>query len=84
MKTSILLLMLSCLHCGCATIDAHQQPSSPAPYVGTGQAIKNTANSVFDYDYYGEVMVKAWDVPLCFVADTLLLPYDIYQTVKGR
>lgn len=59
--------------------DWRPQPTPPAPYLGTGKAFKNTADSIFDYDYFGEVFVRVWDIPLCFVADTLLLPYDIYH-----
>ena len=35
--------------------------------------------SWIDYEYYGEFFVRLIDVPMCLIADTVLLPYDWYQ-----
>ena len=68
---------------GCSTIKLHADDSiTPGPYVGTKHAIKNTQRHWQDYDYYGQVFVYATDVPLCLIADTIVLPYAIYNTYK--
>jgi uncharacterized protein YceK len=66
---------------GCSTIQIHSdQAVTPAPYVGTKQALNKTKRYWYDYDLYGQVVVAALDVPLCMVADTLVLPYDAYRS----
>ena len=65
---------------GCATMRVHSDPNlTPGPYVGTKQAVSKTRQYWYEYDYYGQVAMAALDVPLSLVADTLLLPYDVYQ-----
>jgi uncharacterized protein YceK len=64
---------------GCSTVKVYSDDSlTPGPYVGTKHAIKNTQRHWQHYDYYGQVFVYATDVPLCLIADTVLLPYAIY------
>lgn len=76
---SALVLVFSLLG-GCSTVQVHSDPTvTPGPYLGTKQAVRKTKLSWYDYDYYGQVAVQALDVPLSMVADTLLLPYDVYQ-----
>jgi len=50
-----------------------------APYSGTRRAAVNTAKSIKKFDYYGEFLIWAIDMPLSFIMDTVLLPYDLYQ-----
>lgn len=84
MKVLLLPFFFSLYLGGCATIEVHSgENSTPAPYSGTGLAVKNTGRSVFDYEYFGEVFVRAVDVPLCFIADTIIFPYDVYQNRKN-
>ena len=79
LKVSALLLAFTLLG-GCSTIRVHSDPNlTPGPYVGTRQAVSKTRQYWYDYDYYGQVAMAALDIPLSLVADTLLLPYDVYQ-----
>jgi len=81
----MLLLLLSCsLFSGCSTIKMHSDDHiTPGPYVGTKQAVVNTQRHWQHYDYYGQVFVYAMDVPLCLMADTILLPYAIYNSFNA-
>ncbi len=75
------LLPVAMLLGGCSSFRVHSDPDiTPAPYVGTKQALRNTKQVWSDYDYYGQVALVALDVPLSAVADTLLLPYDAYHS----
>lgn len=77
------LVLAFILLSGCSTIRVHSDPDvTPGPYVGAKQAVRKTTQSWYDYDYYGQVAMAALDIPLSLVADTLLLPYDAYQTRK--
>jgi uncharacterized protein YceK len=68
---------------GCSTIKLHTDDSvTPGPYVGTKHAIKNTQRHWQHYAFYGEVFIYATDVPLCLIADTVVLPYAIYNTYR--
>ena len=70
---------------GCASIQVHSDPDvTPDPYLGTKQALRNTKRYWHDYDFYGQVALVALDIPLCVVADTLLLPYDAYRSREIR
>ena len=86
MRTRILiiLLLLSSLPLsGCSTIKMHSDDSiTPGPYVGTKLAVTNTKRHWEHYDYYGQVFVYAMDVPLCLIADTIVLPYAIYNSSR--
>lgn len=75
------LLLASTLLGGCSSFRVHSDPDvTPAPYVGTKQAVRNTKQVWNHYDYYGQVALVALDVPLSAVADTLMLPYDAYHS----
>jgi len=77
------LVLAFVLLSGCSTIRVHSDPDvTPGPYVGTKQAVRKTTQYWYAYDYYGQVALAALDIPLSLVADTLLLPYDAYQTRK--
>ena len=77
---SALVLVFTLLN-GCSSVRVHSDPDvTPAPYVGTKQALRNTKQYWYDYDFYGQVALVALDIPLCVVADTLLLPYDAYHS----
>ena len=79
------LLPVVILLSGCSTIQIHSdQAVTPAPYVGTKQALNKTKRYWHKYDLYGQVVVAALDVPLCMVADTLMLPYDAYRSDPGH
>ena len=66
---------------GCSTILVHSdQDITPEPYLGTKQAMRKTAQYWHDYDFYGQVVLAALDVPLSLTADTLMLPYDAYRS----
>lgn len=74
------LVLVFTLMNGCSTVRVHSDAeATPAPYVGTKQALRNTKRVWYDYDYYGQVALVALDIPLSAVADTLLLPYDAYH-----
>lgn len=75
-----LVLVFTLLN-GCSTVRVHSDAEiTPAPYEGTKQALRNTKQVWYDYDYYGQVALVALDIPLSAVADTLLLPYDVYHS----
>jgi len=77
---SALVLVFTLLN-GCSTARVHSDPDvTPAPYAGTKQALRSTKQYWYDYDFYGQVALVALDIPLSAVADTLLLPYDTYQS----
>ena len=77
------LVLVFTLLSGCSSVRVHSDPDvTPGPYLGTKQALMNTKRYWYDYDFYGQVTLAALDVPLCMVADTLLLPYDAYQSQK--
>ena len=63
----------------CSTVSTHTVNASQAgPYSGTQQAIRNMKRSTGDFSLAGETWFHAADVPLSFVADTIVLPYDIF------
>ena len=75
------LLLAFTLSSGCSKIRVHSAPDvKPGPYVGAKQAVRKTRQYWYDFDYYGHVVLAALDIPLSLVADTLLLPYDAYQS----
>lgn len=78
-------LTISALLClfSCSTIQVHSDEAvTPAPYTGTQHAMQATKRYWHQYDYYGQVIIAALDVPLCLIADTLVLPYDAYQSSR--
>jgi uncharacterized protein YceK len=75
----ILLLPVAVLS-GCSTIAVHSDKEvTPSPYAGTHIAVTKTKRLWYKYDYYGQIMLSAPDVPFSFVADTLLYPIDAYR-----
>jgi len=69
---------------GCSTVATHMDDSiTPSPYSGTNRAVNKTVRSLKDYDYYGEFYIRSFDVPLSLIADTVVLPYDLYQSNKN-
>jgi uncharacterized protein YceK len=74
---SCLLAALLLFVSGCSTVKVHALNHDILhPYLGTKTAVKAFVISFKDYHYYGEQYLMAVDVPFCFVADTLLFPYD--------
>lgn len=75
---SIFLILPSC-----ATIEIHSDPRSEiVPYAGTGHAVHRVSQWWNNYSYDGQVAFAISDVPLCLIADTFLLPYDLFQAAK--
>ncbi|MEW8239773.1 MAG: YceK/YidQ family lipoprotein [Candidatus Thiodiazotropha taylori] len=67
----------------CSTVKVHLQDHHILhPYLGTKTAIHNFIRSFSDFYLYGEQFVRGMDVPFCFVADTLLLPYDLMVKLR--
>jgi uncharacterized protein YceK len=78
-KKSVILLLLTNL-IGCSTIQVHLDNNiTPSPYIGTKHAIKKTERYWRNYNYFGQAIFVAFDIPFCIAADTLILPYDIYR-----
>ncbi len=73
-----LLLGLSVLLLtACSTAVVHvDQPNYLYPYKGTQLAVSEVGRSWTTPLIPGEVFVRAWDIPMCLVADTVLLPID--------
>ncbi len=82
-KTLLLILIQSSLlFSGCSTVITHTDDSiTPTPYSGTRRATDKTLRSLKKYDYYGEFFIRAIDIPLSFISDTVILPYDLYQQI---
>ena len=73
-------LLLVALLSACSTIAVHSDKEvTPSPYAGTNIAVTKTKRLWYEYDYYGQVMLSAPDVPFSFLADTLLYPIDVYR-----
>lgn len=81
-SVKVIIIVLVCvLICGCSTVKVHSDETIiPRPYIGTKHAVKQTERHWKKYDYYGQVILYAMDVPLCIIADTILLPYDLYRS----
>ncbi|MCU7937055.1 MAG: YceK/YidQ family lipoprotein [Candidatus Thiodiazotropha sp. (ex Dulcina madagascariensis)] len=76
------VLIFSFLMAGCSTLKVHLfEHEIVHPFVGTKTAVRQFGNSFTDFDYYGEQFLWAVDIPMCMVADTLLLPYDLYVSL---
>ncbi len=73
-----LLLGMSALALtACSTAVVHvDQPHYLYPYKGTQRAVSEVGRSWSAPVIPGEVVVRAWDIPMCLVADTVLLPID--------
>lgn len=68
---------------GCSTIQTHTSGEQALhPYIGTSKAIEKTQRAWHHYDYYGEAAIYSSDILASFIADTLILPYDIYQYLR--
>lgn len=63
---------------GCSTVYVHlREPSAVSPYHGTRYAISEVGRAWREPIIPGEAPVRATlDVPLCLIADTVLLPVD--------
>jgi uncharacterized protein YceK len=61
-------------------VDTHTvNQSLEGPYSGTQLAYRKMSRSLGDFTLAGETWFYAFDIPLSLVADTLVLPYDIYH-----
>jgi uncharacterized protein YceK len=69
---------------GCSTVAVHTDKRiDPQPYLGTRLALKEVKRSWHAPRYYGEALIIVYDIPLSFLADTMLLPVDIYVERKA-
>lgn len=74
----IVVAAMMLLLAGCSTVLVHlDEPAQLHPYKGSRTAIAEVARAWRDPLIPGEATVRAFvDVPLCIVADTVLLPVD--------
>ncbi|ODC02088.1 hypothetical protein A3197_21370 [Candidatus Thiodiazotropha endoloripes] len=80
---AVLVASIISLSLGCSTVKVHLDDHDILhPYLGTKTAVNIFIRSFSDFYLYGEQFVRAMDVPFCFVADTLLLPYDLMVKVR--
>ncbi|MCG7984191.1 MAG: YceK/YidQ family lipoprotein [Candidatus Thiodiazotropha lotti] len=80
---AVLVASILSLSVGCSTVEVHLDDHDILhPYLGTKTAVNKFIRSFSDFYLYGQQMVMAMDVPFCFVADTLLLPYDLMVKVR--
>jgi uncharacterized protein YceK len=86
LKVCLLTILLSgSMTSACSTYIVHNDSSIiPAPYLGTKRAIRETGRHMEHYDYYGQVLLYLMDVPLCLIADTVVLPYDLYRAKRDK
>ena len=83
MIRSVLVTTLLAACFGCATVETHTvDASSAAPYSGTQRAYLKMKRSTSQFTTAGETWFYAADVPLSVLADTLMLPYDIYLDLQ--
>lgn len=69
----------------CSTVKVHSYDQNILhPYLGTKTAIDVFYDSFSDYVIYNQVTLAAMDIPFCFVADTVLLPYDLVVWLNRR
>jgi uncharacterized protein YceK len=80
---ALMMVFIMSLSVGCSTVKVHLYDQQILhPYLGTKTAVKEFINSFTDYYIYGQQFLMAMDVPFCFAADTLLLPYDIIIKIR--
>jgi uncharacterized protein YceK len=82
--TFILISLTWC--CGCGTVASHvgQGPNDPH---GVYRGVRSDVSVLSEPNRYGtdpmitgcSICYIAWDTPLSFVADTILLPVDIFN-----
>ncbi len=75
------ILCMTLFFVGCSTMESHavKKNKSLYPYIGTKYAIESFYKSFDNYKYYGQPYIASIDIPLCIAADTILLPYDLFQ-----
>ncbi|TPW09179.1 MAG: hypothetical protein FD130_2628 [Halothiobacillaceae bacterium] len=80
----ITLLFANFTLSGCATVQVHLgHEGKLSPYGGTRLALYKTQKAWSDYDFYGQVCLYAFDVPLSLVGDTVTLPYDLWHSMHS-
>ncbi|ODB82266.1 hypothetical protein A3194_18515 [Candidatus Thiodiazotropha endoloripes] len=80
---ALLVASIISLSVGCSTVKVHLNDHDILhPYLGTKSAVKNFIRSFSDFYLYGQQVVMATDVPFCFIADTLLFPYDLMVKLR--
>jgi uncharacterized protein YceK len=82
---SILLLYIVISLSACSSIKVHATNHDILhPYLGTERAIQGFYDSFSDYVIYNQATLMAIDIPMCLVADTLVLPYDLVVWLNRR
>jgi len=77
---SLLFLFMFAVISACSTVEVHiMSDITPAPYSGTSFAFNKTKQQWYKYDFYGLIVLTAFDIPFSFLADTVLYPIDIYR-----
>ena len=81
----VLVALTLCSGCGIIASHTNQGPNDPH---GVYRGVRLDAGVLSEPDRYGtdptltgcSICYVAWDSPLSFVADTILLPVDIFNT----
>ena len=85
-RHGIILIALT-LCSGCGTIASHTNQGPNDPH-GVYRGVRLDASVLLEPDRYGtdptltgcSICYMAWDSPLSLVADTILLPVDVFNT----
>lgn len=82
-RQTILILAFFATLSGCATTKILQNEHKEyTPFKGVSNAGKNFIRSFSEFDYYGEQNIYLADVLLCGIADTIILPYGIFNLLS--
>lgn len=77
-RIALVSAMTAAVASGCSSIAVHSDARiEVGPYSGTRLAVRETKRSWTAPKFDGEVLFVMYDVPLSFVADTLMLPVDL-------
>lgn len=83
----ILFLSIYIVLCGCSTIKTHSSENHQEirPYIGTSTALKK-AEEAWNKEQVGSGLPDSnfLDVMASFIADTIIIPYDLYQYFKNH
>ncbi len=80
MARLFILLMLAMALCGCGTLFQGHEDSGPAIYGG----IRFDVQSIAQAEDAVDVLLMLMDLPFSLVADTVILPWSIYNEIdKG-
>jgi len=85
-SNQLLFVVLIAIVCsGCSTIQTHTGKGNQyKPYIGTSVAIDKAKKVWKNYDYYGQFELYAADIPASLIADTIIIPYDLYKYLRNN